>query len=170
MGRNYKSLDTFNENVNEMVYGDDNIINVSIKVQDLFNMTSIRSAVNEIGMDYTDETKSADCVTVFRSIYDVTFLKRHFVYDYHLDQVISPLEWETVRQMMNYVKMNVDQTSVVQSAFKSFIMEVSLHEKEKFDDVVAKFEEPMRKHFNFSLFTKDVFLQRDITLKQDIRY
>jgi hypothetical protein len=49
-------------------------------------------------------------------------------------------------------------------------MEVSLHEKEKFDDVVAKFEEPMRKHFNFSLFTKDVFLQRDITLKQDIRY
>jgi len=170
MGRNYKSLDTFNDNVNEMVYGDDNIINVSIKVQDLFNMTSIRSAVNEIGMDYTDETKSADCVTVFRSIYDVTFLKRHFVYDYHLDQVISPLEWETVRQMMNYVKMNVDQTSVVQSAFKSFIMEVSLHEKEKFDDVVAKFEEPMRKHFNFSLFTKDVFLQRDITLKQDIRY
>lgn len=136
-GRRLSTLNTFTENIKAIVYGDDNLISVSNDAKSKFNPTTIRTAFAEIGFTYTSETKVTE-INHFRTIYEVNFLKRNFVWHDFDDEegggiMLSPLDYETIRQMLYYGRKNKDFKSVVQQSFESFLHELALHDKETWD-------------------------------------
>lgn len=52
----------FTDNVSMATYGDDNALNISIRVIEWYNQTEITRALATFGLTYTDEAKSGICV------------------------------------------------------------------------------------------------------------
>jgi hypothetical protein len=170
MDCNYAALNHFNKNIRDLVYGDDNIVSVHESVRDKFNIQSFAAFIESIGMKYTDETKTSVISSEFRPITNISFLKRSFVWDKDLKRFIAPLEWDTVRQMLYYLRKNIDMTQVICSASNSFLMEASLHSKERFDLCIRTYEDIWLTKSNFVPKTTNHRLAREFTLSEELRY
>lgn len=170
MGRSYSSLALYKKYVREIVYGDDNIVAVNEEVQHKFNISSVAEFCKTIFMDYTDESKSDELNTEFRTIDNVNFLKRGFVFDHKECRYIAPLDKEVVRQMLYYLNKSVDQTQTVQSASDSFLREASLHDKEFYDKCVNTYKQVWATKYNYTPRTVEHSLARTLTLSEELSY
>jgi len=92
------SVDTFQDHVSLVTYGDDNIMSVHESAS-FFNHTSVQEALQTIGVEYTMPNKEQHSLP-FVSISDVTFLKRSFRYDEILKSVVGPLEHDSISKML----------------------------------------------------------------------
>nr|WPR18312.1 MAG: RNA-dependent RNA polymerase [Crogonang virus 61] len=91
-------VDTFQDHVSLVTYGDDNIMSVHESAS-FFNHTSVQEALQTIGVEYTMPNKEQHSLP-FVSISDVTFLKRSFRYDEILKSVVGPLEHDSISKML----------------------------------------------------------------------
>jgi hypothetical protein len=107
MPREYQTMKAFNEHVAMVSYGDDNCVNISDAVIDRFNQLTIAKGYEEMGMTYTDETKSGDMVP-YRSIDEIGYLKRSFKWNADEHQFVAPLELSVVLEMINWVRGDFD--------------------------------------------------------------
>jgi len=85
---------SFVKNVAATTYGDDNAFGVS-KSCPWYNHTSIQAALKEIGLTYTMADKSSESVPYIH-IDEVTFLKRSWRWDEHVEAYLCPLEEESI--------------------------------------------------------------------------
>lgn len=167
-GMRSASLRSFNNHVKAIVYGDDNVISVSEEAKPKFNPLSIVGAMANLNFIYTSESKSG-LIENFRTIYDVTFLKRHFVWSDERNLMLSPLEFETVRQMMYFAQKNKDFKSVVISCYESFLHELALYPDkwDEFYDIAAPI---MSEHFNYETLIIDKKERMSKTLSLEMIY
>nr|UNY42024.1 MAG: polyprotein 1 [Picornavirales sp.] len=91
-------VETFQDHVSLVTYGDDNIMSVREDV-DFFNHTSVQEALQIIGVEYTMPNKEQHSLP-FVAISDVTFLKRSFRFDDTLGGVVGPLEHDSISKML----------------------------------------------------------------------
>jgi hypothetical protein len=132
----------FVQHVTMISYGDDNVINVSPVVSPWFHQGTITRALAELGMTYTDESKSGRELTT-RTIDEVTFIKRSFRYDYQFNRQFAPLPLDHLMSILNYTSKSrtTDQLDLEFQQVQSVYTELAQHGEGIFNDKVSKIEE-----------------------------
>lgn len=124
------AITRFRENVELVVYGDDNIASVSEKAAEHFNYYTLTTSMAYFGLTYTTETKE-QVSSKFRSLEDVDFLKRGF--SLVNGKYIAPLRWDTVRQMVNWYRKGIDEGSRQVANVECALREATLHGENEFE-------------------------------------
>jgi hypothetical protein len=124
----------FEKHVSIVSYGDDNVINFSDYVAPWFNMRTLTTAFSQLGMIYTDETKSETHNTpLWRRLEDVAYLKRNFRFDESKGVWEAPLSMDTILEMPNWCRGELDIEEGTKVNCENAIMELSMHSKTEFD-------------------------------------
>jgi hypothetical protein len=114
-------------------YGDDDVINFSDQVSVWFNMTTLTLAFEMIGMTYTDESKTQGIAPDWKTLEEVSFLKRNFRWDNIKKVWEAPLAMDTILEMPNWCRGGLDIYEGTKVNCENAIMELSMHEEDVFD-------------------------------------
>jgi len=128
----------FDKNVAMATYGDDNLLNISVRVIDWYNQISITKALASFGLTYTDEAKSGKCVP-YRTLGEVNFLKRSFVKN-DSGMYTAPIDISVIREMTNWVRGKTPRESLIEN-IGSAVIEFGLHGKEVYNVEIAKLKQ-----------------------------
>jgi hypothetical protein len=132
-----KNMQAFQRNVAMIAYGDDNIVNISDRIIEIFNQVTIAIGYAEFGMTYTDEAKSGQLIP-FRSLDDISFLKRTFLRD-PFGMYRAPLFLDTVLEMTNWIRGDLDEELKTCENLETAAFELSLHPDAVFHEWIPKF-------------------------------
>jgi hypothetical protein len=168
--RDLSSLNRFDKFVRTCTYGDDNLISVHDSVKDIFNVSNLSDCFKDYGQIYTDESKSVNSTTEFRRIRDVTFLKRHFVFDKKLNKWLCPLEFDVLEQMLNFVHGKSDFKTTVQQCYDSWKRELSLHSRNLFEEKLSIIRPIVEEEFNHYDMVNSHSAVRNLVLNEVVRY
>nr|APG78016.1 hypothetical protein 1 [Beihai picorna-like virus 74] len=139
------SMRSFRENVSMVAYGDDNVLNISDYAIGFYNQVSMSQAFSTFGMTYTDESKSGEMLP-YRSIFEVGYLKRAFVYNKDLMKWEAPLALESVLEIPNWTRKTMDNREATTLNIEVACAELSLHDQETFEYWTQKFRRAALKH------------------------
>jgi hypothetical protein len=117
----------FRRYVNLISYGDDNALSVHPNAPEAFNQEGITQALAELGLTYTDESKSGKTY-IFRNLSEITFLKRSFRYEPLFDACVAPLEPSVMDSMMDWTHGQHDPKSQVLANADTYIREMCMQE------------------------------------------
>lgn len=139
VGTPYHTMEAYTTHVAAITYGDDNVLNISDEIAPIYNQVTMALAYEEIGMTYTDETKTGQMVP-HRTLADVQFLKRKFVYDLELARWRAPLTLETILEMPNWVRRTPDINTDAQTCLnvEAAVRELAIHGRETFEKYAAE--------------------------------
>jgi hypothetical protein len=144
-GTEYYGCRIFRQHVNLISFGDDNVLNISDEVIDLFNQTSIAQGYASIGMVYTDESKGIDTAP-YRKISEVSFLKREFRMDRISKMYLGALSIDTIMEMCNWIRGDLNGVENINANIETAFMELSLHSQTIFNDKSSQILAACRKH------------------------
>jgi hypothetical protein len=136
-GTNLQSQLKFKKYVYMIAYGDDNVINIADDVIDKFNQITISDALATINHKYTDEGKTGQLIA-FRSLEEVQFLKRGFLYNDNLARIVAPLDIATIWEMLNWVRVSksqLDLTSIVLTNVDVAFRELVYHGPREYEEL-----------------------------------
>jgi hypothetical protein len=139
----FRTMKAFNANVAMVSYGDDNCINISDEVSEFFNQLTIADGYEQIGMVYTDELKSGEMVP-YRTLSEITYLKRAFKWDEEEHQYLAPLDLGVVLEMINWVRGDFDLEERTIENMETSAFELSLHGREVFEHWIGKYKQVTR--------------------------
>jgi V8-like Glu-specific endopeptidase len=100
---NDKLVDNLDAHYHAYAYGDDNLMIFSDYLKDSIDPLDITHLLSLMGHTYTTDLKD-DSQQAYRSIEEVSILKRKFDFDYSLFYCFAPLELDTVLEMLNWDK------------------------------------------------------------------
>jgi hypothetical protein len=115
-----------------VAYGDDNIINMSDFIAPIFNQVTITRGYADIGMEYTDEDKTGNIVP-YRSLSEISFLKRKFRYDTDLCRHVAPLDLDTILEMTMWVRGDLDHNARCAINIEHAYRELAMHGRDVFE-------------------------------------
>lgn len=141
-GNKLESLRAFDKQVSLIDFGDDNVLNVANTSSEIFNQHTVTVAMRNFGLIYTSEDKSSN-PPPFRSIFDVTFLKRSFRYEPRVGRMVAPLALDTILEMPYWTKKDAFE-QVWRDNVDNALRELSLHSKEVFDEYAPMMIEASR--------------------------
>lgn len=139
----YQTMRAFNQHVSMVSYGDDNCVNISPEVIEFFNQVTIAEGYARIGMTYTDETKSGEMIP-YRSLSEIAYLKRTFVWNEEEMQYVAPLSLDTVLEMTNWIRGDMDCEQRTIDNIETSCFELSLHGREIFEKWTRKYIDATR--------------------------
>nr|URG14907.1 MAG: RNA dependent RNA polymerase [Picornaviridae sp.] len=125
-------LDIFKHLVAFFANGDDNNGSVDPIVGDKFSPKVISQCMKLLGMTYTNDNKIGE-VDHFRTISDISYLKRKFVYSSNCSRWMAPLDINVVLDMINWTSKGKEYHTTVSNNMYTTVRELSLHPKEVFD-------------------------------------
>jgi len=130
---------TFEKDVAMVSYGDDNGVNLTDDIAPWFNQNTVTVAYAEIGMIYTDEAKTEGDVPPYRTLEEITYLKRKFRSQ---DGIVdAPLDLDVILEMTNWIRESPDQVSACRVNIEMAVMELSMHPRHVFDKWVPLIKE-----------------------------
>lgn len=118
----------FNTNAEVVVYGDDNIISIHPTCKE-FDAVELAKQFNSFGMTYTSESKGEQSAE-FRSIDEVTFLKREFKWSKEHRMFFAPLALSSILEMTNWVNKELNEVEAVTDNCIYALLELYHHEKD----------------------------------------
>jgi len=133
------TMSDFDKNVSMISYGDDNILNISDECISWFNQISMSQNFPKVGMTYTDEMKSETLVP-YRSLNEVSFLKRKFLFNDELVHYVAPLDLKVCKEMCNWIRGEIDVTEACCVNVETACREIALHGRKIFDEIVPFIE------------------------------
>nr|ULF99811.1 MAG: hypothetical protein 1 [Dicistroviridae sp.] len=139
-------MDNFCKNVSMVSYGDDNVLNIKSEVLREFNQQTIAEALSTIAHTYTDEGKTGEIIKS-RTLNDVKFLKRGFVYSQEVGRYIAPLEESVIYEMINWTRNTIDPDEILMMNVQTAAREMALHGKlkfQKFKKEISQIEKEFR--------------------------
>lgn len=138
------TMDTFDEHVAHVNYGDDDVTNVSPVILDWFNQITMAEGYSTFGMTYTDETKSGELVRA-KTLSEIQFLKRSFRWDETQQRYRAPLSLDTILEMAcwNKTKSN-DQWVLTSLVLKDAVAELGQHPRDVWDAHIGDFRAAAR--------------------------
>ncbi len=147
-------VDTFQDNVALMTYGDDNIMGVSTRAP-WFNHTAIAKVLSDCDITYTMADKDAESKP-YIDIREASFLKRTWRYDDDVGAILCPLEHDSIEKMlMIWVKsktISAEEQSM--AVIASAIREYFYYGKEIFEEKRELFKEVIEDE-NLTLYLQD---------------
>jgi len=143
-------VDQFMESIRKCCYictfGDDNIIAIDTDVLKI-TPQDIVDGVLKYGFTLTDESKSGT-IGGWRSIPDITFLKRGFAYDKHLRRWIAPLELDSILQSFFWKSKKVPDEQWPETVY-THLCELSLHSPAIFNKYFPKYIGVLKDKFRY---------------------
>jgi len=115
-----------------ITYGDDNELNISEDVIEIFNQETISVIMTEMKHEYTDESKSGKMVK-YRTLEDTFFLKRGFRFCPELQRMVAPLKMEVIYEMLNWTRNTIDPNVILMSNIETAFREIVYHGREEYD-------------------------------------
>lgn len=132
------NMKSFEKHVSMVCYGDDNCLNISNEIIELYNQKTITNAMDTLGHTYTDEAKQVDGA-ISRTLTDIRFLKRNFIKHSSDTVYVAPLAIEVIYDMINWVRENeVDPNELLRTNIETSLMEMSLHGEEIYNNYVKE--------------------------------
>ncbi len=126
----------FDDFVYVIFMGDDNLFSVHPLVRDVFNEMTLVDLLAELGLTYTNESKTKSLVKL-RTWKEVSFMKRSFLR--HRDgKYLAPLELKSVFECLNWSKKGPEYLNITKQNIDSSIRELSLHGRDVFDKYAIK--------------------------------
>lgn len=123
------------------VYGDDNIMVFSEELSELLDPRLISKKMLEFGHVYTSDAKD-DSELRYRTMFDISILKRHFSYDNKIRKWLAPLDLSSILEPLNWDRIEDGQEEVKKDQMsinaRTAIRELSMHSKEVFDTYVPR--------------------------------
>lgn len=145
-----------------MFYGDDNLMAFSAEFCKFVDPRLITLKMKTFGHIYTSDLKDTADLQ-YRTLADVSILKRHFVYDKKLRFWFAPLSLESILEPLNWDKVDPrqDEEKKLQAACnaRTAIRELSMHNFSTFSSFKKKIIDECILH--------DVKLEPDCFLNQD---
>jgi len=142
----------FHEHVRAAYFGDDNLHGISDHVCADFNQLTLTPKLLELGLTYTDESKSNSKVP-YLSFEEVGILKRKFRLERFdgLDVYVAPLNMTSILEAMYWWKKRegVEESTFMNDQLNIFLREMSLHGWEIWQEYVPKTIEAMKEIYGF---------------------
>jgi hypothetical protein len=136
-----------------MVYGDDNLISINRESEyaSLLTQDAYTAAFAEMGLDYTDESKSGGQIDQDRSIGDVSFLKRKWkTTSISQDRkYMSALDVNTILESIQWTKKKDGAFDAVKENVVNMLQELSQHEESIFDEWAPKIVRAAKEEMSF---------------------
>lgn len=127
----------FSEDVILLVFSDDHIMNISDEVSEYFNQHTLPELYEKIGMGYTDELKTDGTnIPKFRTLSEVTFLKRTFRWEPVLNRFVAPLCLQVILEMLYWSKKGMYCETIPHENCDFALRELSLHDKATYDNIM----------------------------------
>jgi hypothetical protein len=131
------NMQSFNENVRIVTYGDDNLLSISPLIIDWFNMHTLVKCLAKFGMTYTTAQKT-EIYDSHRSIDEVSFLKRFFKKidtGYGMLPIYTcPAPIETRLEILNWTKFRkLGAQPEEADTITTVLQELAVHGKEVYD-------------------------------------
>jgi len=130
-------LQIMDEELSVIAYGDDNIIAVGEKLKSTIDQGKLTIAFEKMGFTYLDETKG-DAQHTWRSLGEISFLKRAFSKISSEDAYVAPLELSVVLESPRWTKRSDKNDAIVRSNVDNCLMELSLHPRKVWDKHAPK--------------------------------
>lgn len=130
-----------------VVYGDDNIMSIHPEVVRDFNQQTIPGSMEKLGRKYTDDKKNTGSCAPYRSIDDVTFLKRSFVKMGH--RWVAPLDLESILLIPYWGKTRVDEAKILGDMVECTLEELSLHSPSVWNNYAPQIEQAAAKFASY---------------------
>jgi len=145
-------------------YGDDSIISIHPSVIGWFNYHTISKAMKSFGYNYTDEMKVGEGVgPLYRTLDQVTFLKRGFRFEPALGRYVAPLALPAILEMLYWTKRGHSGPDITRTNIENALRELSLHDRRTFDEWAPKIIESARERLNFHPTIVDYSVLQRIT-------
>jgi hypothetical protein len=135
-----------------VAYGDDHVVSVPLRYQGIFDQLTIGNILKEFGLSYTMEEKDAIAEKPFRSLEEISYLKRNFRFDNELKRYVGPLSLDTIIESPQWVKKGPDTYNIAHENLKISVRELSLHSQEIWDEYHPKFIKTLTKYGDSSQF------------------
>lgn len=120
-----------------IAYGDDNVIAVGEELKHVIDQSTLTVAFEKMGFTYLDETKG-DAQHTWRSLGEVSFLKRAFSKVSCEDAYVAPLELSVVLESPRWTKRSDKNDAIVRDNVDNCLRELSLHPKKVWDKHAPK--------------------------------
>lgn len=133
----YKIARSFWSKCGICAYGDDHLVSIPLSEEN-FNQFTIPKFMAKLGLSYTLEDKESQVLTEFRSITEVTYLKRSFLFDKELNRYICPLNLNTVLEFPMWNHRCPDPIAQTIVELEKCLEELSLHTEEVWNQNVEK--------------------------------
>lgn len=156
----------FSEYVKLVMYGDDNLLNISDEAIDLFNQTTMMATFPKFGLTYTSDEKEDKNPPPFRTIDKVTFLKRSFIWNDVLGRYVAGLDIPTIYNMLHYTKKGGSSESITIDNCYNALRESSLHGKIFFEYMVRRLTPLVKEKLNHHMIVDDY----DTTILETVGY
>jgi hypothetical protein len=116
-------------------FGDDLIMTVRDDRRD-FNFNTIKEYLRSIGISFSSPTKDNKEMSDYCSLEEATYLKRSFRrVD---DQVFAPLAWDSITEMVNWIRKCPDERSAITTNIDTVRRELFHYGKEIYDSTMRK--------------------------------
>lgn len=114
------------ENIVDNVTGDDKIFGASGRLASVFNAETVRDVAESLGMKCTNGDKTP--ITKPHQPFDkLTYLKRKFLYNNHLNRYVGALSLETIVNTLQWLDKTKDPKIVMEGKVLSMQIESFLH-------------------------------------------
>nr|AWK77854.1 nonstructural polyprotein [Bundaberg bee virus 1] len=139
-------LDSFNEDIYVCTYGDDMVMNVSDSLIEIFNQNVLTEAMmSNFTLECTDEQKSSDIPPPYRSLSEISFLKRSFIWNDDVSMYVGVLPVDLLYDITNWVRSGAQDPHVITvDNLKSIAAELALHGRKVFDGEMPKVRDAYR--------------------------
>jgi hypothetical protein len=129
-----------------IVWGDDNILHLAPELD--LTPQEVTRGFEAIGMTYTDESKTGEN-TKFRSLAEVSFLKRSFRYSEKDGVYLAPLDKTTIYERLFWVRKSPDQEmqekTNIEDSFNDLCLHARIEGSAEYDDLRMKVISACRK-------------------------
>lgn len=134
MGSNYcekLSRKMFERFVSVVTYGDDHMLGVAYP--DLLNCRVMQQGLKDIGIIYTDASKSSD-TSEFTPHENLTFLGRSMIRDLS-GSVLCPLEFKRIMKTFHFYRLQagVQFEQMIPDLYRGLLLEIHFHGRDVFD-------------------------------------
>lgn len=143
-------LPKFKDHVVFVFLGDDNVFSVSPQYVSSFTEVYLSEALADLGLKYTSELK--DIVNVkLRTILDVEFLKRKFVYHPALGRWMGALRIDDSIQGLYWTHRDPDKyTLVTKDKVDNVLCELSIHGRETYERFAIQINYATRRYMGYT--------------------
>jgi hypothetical protein len=136
-----EALTRYESEVETKVYGDDNVLNVSDAVAEEYNMDTLRAAAPSIGVKYTDADKEDQNPPKYRTLTEISFLKRAFRWESRVGRYVAPLDLQTLLEVSYYTKDKGSGDAITRTNVERTFRELALHGEEVYNEWSSKMVE-----------------------------
>lgn len=128
-------LNLFMERVVLRTYGDDNILAIKPDYLETFNFSTIQSALQQIGVTYTRADKKEGAY-ISKSLSEIDFLKRSFVYNEDLGRYAGPLAISSIQKsfLIGLCSKSITQEERDLATMNSGLREFFFHGREIYEE------------------------------------